>query len=128
MEKLRTTIYILVTVAIAVTGNAIAAHWGQQENLLSPWLIAVLLISPIVFITFGIISSKVGLAVASGVSVSLTTMTTMLIGLVFFNEWSRLSSMQYLGMVLVLAGISLMLFAPNRPTPEVTDSAKLPIL
>ena len=113
MRNLKVWAYVVVAVIIAVIGNSLSTIWARGEDKFSPWLIAVLLISPMVFISFGLVTSKFGLAISSGVIDSLLTITTISVGLIFFQEWNKISAVQYLGMVFALGGVLLMLFFPK---------------
>ncbi|MES2087911.1 MAG: hypothetical protein V4467_02870 [Patescibacteria group bacterium] len=110
MEKLQLWIYIIGAVIVALFANSASAIWASKENKFSLWLLLLILISPFVFITFGLVVSKVGVAISSATIDSLLTVTTITVGLIFFNEWSKISPYQYLGIGLVLVGIFLMQF------------------
>ena len=62
---MKNLLYILVAVVVAVSANSVSAIWAKQESKLSLWLLVVILISPMVFITYGVVTSLVGLAIAS---------------------------------------------------------------
>ncbi|HLC66048.1 MAG TPA: hypothetical protein VJK52_00230 [Candidatus Nanoarchaeia archaeon] len=113
MKNLPLWLYIAIAVLIAVLGNSISAVWAKGDDKLSIWLIAVLLISPLVFISFGLVTSRLGLAVTSGVIDSLLTVSTIAVGLILFQEWHKISSLQYFGMGLALLGIFLMIYFPK---------------
>lgn len=111
MSYLLAWFYVLATICLAITANSISAVWAAQENKFSsPWLLAMLIISPLVFITFGLVTSKFGLATASGTADALLTAGTILVGLFIFKELSSISPYQLLGMGLALVGIILMQF------------------
>lgn len=104
--------YVIGAVAVAVLANYIATMWASAEH--KPlWFLALLVISPLVFITFGLTTSKVGVTIASGTIDSLLTMSTIVLGLFIFQEWSKLSVFQYAGIVFALCGIFLMVFFPK---------------
>ena len=91
---------------VALSANYISAVWAGKENKFSsPWLLAVVLISPLVFITFGLVVSKLGVVVTSATVDSLLTVSTIVVGLVVFQEWSSTSIYQYLGAALAVSGI-----------------------
>lgn len=104
---------IAAAVAIGVVANAVSAAWARGEDRYSVWFFAMLLVSPLVFISFGLVASKIGLAMGSGVIDSLLTLSTIFLGLIVYQEWRSLSPLQYLGMVLALAGVFLMLSSPT---------------
>jgi hypothetical protein len=113
MINLNTLLYIVAAVGLASAGNAVSAVWASGENKFSVWLLVLLIISPLVFISFGLVTAKVGLTVAAGTVDALLTATTIVIGLIVFREWSRVSSLQYVGIALSMIGICLMLFFPK---------------
>lgn len=111
MDKFQVWFYIIGAVAIAVLANSISAIWAGKENKFSIWLLAIVLISPFVFITFGLVVSKLGgLAISSATIDTLLTVSTILVGLFLFREWSNVSIYQYLGIILSLLGIVLIHF------------------
>lgn len=109
MEELIVWIYVLVAVGVALAANSVSAVWAKQQKRLSWWLLAVILISPFVFITFGLVTEKVGVAVGSGTMDSLLSLGTIAIGLFFFKELKKLSTFQYAGLVCVAVGILLLM-------------------
>lgn len=113
MKPFSTWIYILAAVFIAVLGNSVSAIWAKEADKFSLWLLAVLAISPFVFISFGLVTSRLGVAIGSGVIDSLLTLSTISVGLFLFQEWGKVSSLQFLGMALALSGVFLMLFFPK---------------
>jgi multidrug transporter EmrE-like cation transporter len=109
MEKYIIIILVVVAVGVAVLANSISAVWASQESkIYTWWLPAVILISPLVFITFGLTVEKLGVTVGSATLDSSLTIATVLVGLIFFGEWASTSSIQYLGLVFTLSGIVLM--------------------
>lgn len=110
MTKFQIWIYIIVAIVIALSANSISTIWASKESRFTIWLLALIIISPFVFITFGLVTAKLGLAVSSGTIDSLLTISTIIVGLFLFNEWGNVSIYQYVGMVLALGGIILMQF------------------
>lgn len=105
--------YIAGAVAVAVLANSLSLLWARGESRYSVWFFAMVAVSPFVFISFGLVGSRMGLAVGSAVLDSLLTLGTIAVGLVFFQEWRSVSAAQFAGMALALAGIFLMLFFPK---------------
>lgn len=110
MDKLVAWLYVIVAVAVALLGNYLAAIWASKENKFSLFLIPVILVSPFVFITFGLVTSRLGVAITSGTVDALLTIATVVLGLVVFQEWHKLSLFQYVGLACVLFGIMLIHF------------------
>lgn len=111
MDRLQIWFYIISTVAVAVTANSISAIWASKENKFTTiWFPLMIIISPIVFITFGLVTSKIGLSVSSATIDSLLTISTILVGLFLFHEWGNVSLYQYVGMFLAVSGVVLMQF------------------
>ena len=105
-------LYFIIAVVVAVSANSISAIWAKQDNKFSIWLLAVILISPLVFITYGLVTSRIGIALASSSIDSSMIIGSILVGLFIFGEWNKISSLQYLGMSLAIAGTILILFSP----------------
>lgn len=110
MGKFQIWLYIIGAIFIAVTANSISTIWAGKENKFTIWLLMLILISPFVFISFGLVTSKIGLALTSGTIDSLLTVSTILVGLFIFKEWGTLNLYQYSGMALAVLGIILMQF------------------
>lgn len=108
MEKLYTWLYIALAVAIALTANAISTVWAKGDDKFTLWLLALIVISPLVFITFGLVTARTGLVVSSGTIDSLLTISTILLALFVFQEWSAVSPYQYVGIACTVTGIFLM--------------------
>lgn len=104
---------IIGAVAIAALADSVSTLWAKGENKFSIYLFLIFILGPLVFISFGYVTSKVGLAITSGVVNSLLVLTSMSIGLFIFQEWNKLSTFQYIGMLFALIGIILMLFFPK---------------
>jgi hypothetical protein len=108
MNKFQIWLYIIGAVAVALTANSISAIWAGKESKFTIWLLALILISPFVFITFGLVTSKLGVTISSGTVDSLLTISTIIVGLFLFNESGGISIYQYVGIGFSLVGIVLM--------------------
>ena len=103
-------LYIIGAVFIALLANSISAVWASKENKFTIWLLPVIIISPIVFITFGLVTSKLGLTISAATIDSLLVISTILVGLFLFHEWNTISLYQYIGISLAAMGIIFMQF------------------
>jgi len=112
---LKNFLYILTAVVVAVSANSISAIWAKQDSKFSPWLWAVVLISPLVFITYGLVTTRIGVALASSVIDSLMIIGSIMVGLFLFKEWDKILGLQYLGIGLALLGVLLIIFSPYLP-------------
>ncbi len=111
MSKLQIWLYTIGAVVVAVLANSISAVWASKEDkFTSVWFLLMIIISPLVFMTFGLVTSKLGLSITSATIDSLLTVTTILVGLFVFHEWNNVSSYQYIGIFLTILGIVLMQF------------------
>ncbi len=104
---------VVGAVAIALLANAVSTIWARGADKLSIWLVLVVLVSPLVFLSFGLVTMRLGVTISSGTIDSLLTVTTIAMGLIIFQEWSKVSPLQYLGIGLALAGIFLMVYFPK---------------
>jgi multidrug transporter EmrE-like cation transporter len=110
MSKFQTWSYIISAVAVALLANSISAIWAKQGDKFTIWLLLVLLISPFVYVTFGLAVAKLGLTVGSATIDSLLTVSTIFVGLIVFKEWGVLSPYQLIGVAISIVGIILMHF------------------
>lgn len=110
---MKNLLYIIVAVIVAVFANSISTIWARQENKFSPWLWAVILVSPLVFITYGLVTSRIGMSLASSVIDSLMIIGSIAVGLFFFGETNKIIGLQYLGMGLAVLGVLLIIFSPH---------------
>ncbi|PIP56002.1 MAG: hypothetical protein CO183_02250 [Candidatus Zambryskibacteria bacterium CG_4_9_14_3_um_filter_42_9] len=111
MNKLEIWFYILGSVSLALLANSVSLIWATNKGgKFSIWLLLLVIISPFVFITFGLVTSKLGLSTGSAIIDSLLTISTILVGLFVFKEWGNVSAYQYAGMLLAVSGIILMQF------------------
>ncbi len=101
---------VICAVAIAALADSVSALWARQPHKLSIYFVLLLLLGPLVFMAFGIVTTKFGLAITSAVVNSLLVLTSITVGLVAFNEWQSVSVLQYVGMALAVTGVGLMLF------------------
>lgn len=110
MRALYEWLFVVLAVGLAATADALATIWANGDKKMSLTFFSLVVISPLVFITFGLITTRIGLAVTSGVVNSLLVLTSISIGLLAFGDWHRVTSFQLLGMGLSVIGIFLMLF------------------
>lgn len=109
---------IAITVIIAASTNSVSAIWaknfvqGSDKTFL--WLMIMLIMSPLVFISFGLVSEKVGLSIAAGTVDAALTISTILIGLFIFGEWNKLSVPQYIGLVMIIVALVLLVAFPKK--------------
>jgi multidrug transporter EmrE-like cation transporter len=116
MKNTSKILYIALAVAIALSANSVSALWAKNENRYSLWLLLLVVLSPFVFISFGLVTGRMGLAITSAVIDSLLTISTIIVGLVFFKEWDKISTAQYVGMAFAIIGIFLMIYFPKEKT------------
>ncbi|MDZ7904412.1 MAG: hypothetical protein U5N55_00420 [Cypionkella sp.] len=108
LEKLITWGFIVLALAIAVAANAISTIWAQSGERFSLWLLALVAISPLVFISFGLVTARTGLLVSAGTIDSLLTLSTILVALIAFQEWQSLTMIKSVGIGCTVLGIILL--------------------
>ena len=110
MQALLSITSIIIAVAIAASADFVATIWANSQNKFSIYLGLIFVLGPLVFFSFGLVTTKTGLAMASGIVNSLLVLTSILIGLFYFGEWEKISSGQLIGIFFAFIGILLMLF------------------
>ncbi len=106
-------VLVLGNIALALTANALSTLWALRNGQDLVLLAVVVVISPIIFLSFGMVSSRVGLAVGSAWIDAALTISSVLLGMILFGGWRDVSLVQYGGIGLALAGIILMQFGKS---------------
>ncbi len=106
-------VLIISAAALASLADSISTVWAKTQRFDSWWFVALCLVSPLVFMAFGYVTSKLGLAITSAIVNSLIVVFSVVVGLWIFGDWHRVSTIQYIGMALSLAGMTMMLFFPK---------------
>ena len=104
---------VLVCAALSTLADTLGTSWWEQKRL---WmLLAILGLSPLVFLAFGYVGSHFGLAKASSLTNTLVVIGPILVGIIFRGELRQLSAVELAGIVLALAGIALLtVFSPRE--------------
>jgi drug/metabolite transporter (DMT)-like permease len=98
--------YVLVAAGIAIATNYISSRWFSGELRLNSTFFLLMILSPLVFLTYGFVTTRFGLAVTAGIIDSLMVIGTVAIGVVFLRE--SLSIAQYIGVGFSILGVVLM--------------------
>ena len=104
---------VLVCTLLSTLTDTLGTIWWERKQ--TSVLIATILLSPLVFLSFGYIGSHFGLARASSLTNTLIVAGPILIGITFRHELRQLTLPQVFGMGFILVGITLL--AVFRPTP-----------
>ena len=104
---------VLAYAALSTLADTLGTSWWEQKRL---WmLLAILGLSPLVFLAFGYVGSHFGLAKASSLTNTLVVIGPILVGIIFRGELRQLSAVELAGIVLALAGIALLtVFSPRE--------------
>jgi len=103
---------VFACAALSTLADTLGTVWWEQKRM--GWLAALLFLSPLVFLAFGYVGSRFGLAKASSLTNTLVVVGPILVGFLFRGELRQLSKMEMTGMVLALAGIVLLTFFSPR--------------
>ena len=104
---------VLACAALSTLVDTLGTVWWEQKRL---WvLLAIVGLSPLVFLAFGYVGSHFGLAKASSLTNTLVVIGPILVGIIFRGELRQLSAVELAGIVLALAGITLLtIFSPRE--------------
>ena len=103
---------VLVCTLLSTLTDTLGTLWWERKQ--TSLLIATILLSPLVFLSFGYVGSHFGLARASSLTNTLIVAGPILVGLTFRHELRQLAIPQVFGMGFILVGITLL--AVFRPT------------
>lgn len=104
---------VLICAALSTLADTLGTVWWEQKRT---WiLLAILGISPLVFLAFGYVGSHFGLAKASSLTNTLVVIGPILVGIFFRGELRQLSFVELVGMALAVTGIVLLtVFSPRE--------------
>ena len=104
---------VLACAALSTLTDTLGTVWWEQKKT---WmLLAILALSPLVFLAFGYVGSHFGLAKASSLTNTLVVIGPILVGILFRGELRQLSAVEVAGMALAVAGIVLLTaFSPRE--------------
>lgn len=103
-----TVLFIAINLALAIGANAAGTTWAQAGLRINGTFLVTLVLSPLVFLTFGFVASRMGLAPASATIDTLLTIGSVLVGLVWFGEWSQMTPRHLAGLGLAISGVVLL--------------------
>ena len=108
--------WIALSILIFTICDSLSKMWGLTMSL---WpLLGIIISTPAAYFLFGRVTRDTGLAVGSSVINAGNVVSAMIVGIIFFSEWERISTQQYAGMLCAIIGILLMLFT-GAPCDEV---------
>jgi multidrug transporter EmrE-like cation transporter len=95
---------VLLCAGMFILCDGLSAHWGKTGNGRS--LAIVMLLSPLSYSAFAFINTKMNLAMTGALVNTIVVVGAVLVGVIVFKE--ELSAMQYLGIVLAVASVTLL--------------------
>jgi len=103
---------VIACAALSTLVDTLGTVWWEQKRM---WvLVAILGVSPLVFLAFGYAGSHFGLAKASSLTNTLVVIGPILVGILFRGELRQLSGVEVAGMALAFAGIILLTVFGSR--------------
>jgi len=84
--------------------DSLSANWAKKSHLLSVAIVVVL--SPIAYLLFGLLASRVNLAVAGSLVNLMIMVGAVLVGVFYFKE--EITSLQWTGIVLGAVAILIL--------------------
>ena len=104
---------VLACAALSTITDTLGTTWWEQKKL---WmLLAIVGLSPLVFLAFGYVGSQFGLAKASSLTNTLVVIGPILVGIIFRGELRQLSAVEITGIAMAVAGIVLLtVFSPRE--------------
>jgi len=96
---------VLLCALLSTAGDTTSTYFWEQPS--TALFVAVVLLSPCAFFSFGYVGSKFGLSIASSLTNSLIVLGPILVGLLLRDEWKKVSAPQYAGMLCIVVGIIL---------------------
>ncbi len=95
----------LICVILSTTADTLSTQYWKKQSW--PLLVTLIVISPCVFFAFGYVGHNYGLSIASCLTNSFIVICPILVGLIAFSEWKQMSLPVYIGMVMIVIGITM---------------------
>lgn len=98
---------IAIGIAIAslfVLADAISAHWARSAQHL--WIAVLIIIAPIAYIFFGLMTKRFPLGVVSGLVNTWIVVGTISVGVIFFHD--ALTTRQIVGLIFAVTSVYLL--------------------
>ena len=104
---------VLACAALSTIADTLGTTWWEEKKT---WmLLAIVGLSPLVFLAFGYIGSHFGLAKASSLTNTLVVIGPILVGIIFRGELRQLSAVEIAGIAMAVAGIVMLtVFSPRE--------------
>jgi multidrug transporter EmrE-like cation transporter len=104
---------VLACAALSTVTDTLGTTWWEQKKV---WmLLAIVGLSPLVFLAFGYVGSHFGLAKASSLTNTLVVIGPILVGIIFRGELRQLSAVEIAGIAMAVVGIVLLtVFSPRE--------------
>ena len=97
---------VIFCALLSTLPDTMGTLWWEKKD--TSILLGTIVLSPLVFLSFGYVGRHFGLAVASSLTNTLIVAGPILVGLILRQEIRRLSLFQMIGMTLLIAGITLL--------------------
>ena len=103
--------------------DSLSANWAKKSHLSS--LAIVVVLSPIAYLLFGLLASRVNLAVAGSLVNLMIMVGAVLVGVFYFGE--HVTGLQWTGIILGVVAILILSVGAKKQvkeqeTPVVTDT------
>ena len=94
----------ICSVGFFILCDSLSTNWAKHSSLTS--LFAVIILSPVAYIFFGLVSSRANLAVGGAMVNLILVLAAVLVGLFYFKE--KLTILQWTGIGFGLIGILIL--------------------
>jgi hypothetical protein len=107
-------LFVVLCVILSTAADTVSTIMWERKS--RSYLVVMLVLAPMVFATFGYIGSHFGLSIASSLTNSLIVIGPITIGLIFREEWKNMPWQVYVGMAMIVIGITIVVvFRPEKP-------------
>jgi len=96
---------VLACVLLSTTADALSTQCWKKQSW--PLGVAVVVLAPFVFLAFGYVGRTYGLSIASSLTNSLIVVGPIIVGLIVYSEWKQMSAPLYLGIAMIVIGITI---------------------
>ena len=104
MQTIVASALTLLSAGVFILCDSLSANWAKKSHLSS--LAVVVILSPIAYLLFGLLASRVNLAVAGSLVNLMIMIGAVLVGVFYFKE--HITCLQWAGIILAAVAILIL--------------------
>lgn len=100
----------LISAGFFILCDSLSTHWARTSSLRS--VATVIVLAPVAYLLFGLLASRVNLAIAGSLVNLMIMIGAVLVGIFWFEE--KITTLQWTGILLGIAAVLILSVKPSR--------------